>query len=179
MRYRLKGRSLAIGWSDAQISILLHSIDSLQRLEYLNLNRTILTERALPLLTRQLIHLRELEFEYIPEITLEDGTNLADCAFLCDMRHSESVRLNFSLDYAVTPNFAASLGSCTQLTELTIREAVIESSLLTAALLNLGRLERLALDGVTLPSLEAFSSVPHLATTPVARNPTRRADTGW
>jgi hypothetical protein len=80
-------------WSDAQLSILLDSIDSPRGLQYSNLHRTILTERLLPLLMHQLAHLRELEFEYIPDITPDDEagirTNLADCAFLCEMSHLE------------------------------------------------------------------------------------------
>jgi hypothetical protein len=56
---------------------------------------------------------------------LEDGTNLADCAFLREMPHLTDVRLNFSLDYPMTP---ASLSSCHQLTGLAIRHAEIEAS---------------------------------------------------
>jgi hypothetical protein len=161
-KYPYVRSTLAMRWSEEMLLTLLHTTTS-PYLQQLNLDRSSPSELVLPLLRSNLSSLRVLEFEYIPDITLEDGTNLADCAFLRQMHQLEEVRLKFSLDYPLTPIFAESLASCHQLTSLTIRHAVIESGVLTTAFAGLTRLQTVCFTPVSLRSLSAFSSSPSLA----------------
>jgi hypothetical protein len=152
---------LAMRWSGQQLRTLLMAATS-PWLGDCSLHRTTPTEDALLVIPR-LAQLRQIEFEYIPEVTLEDGTNLADCAFLREMPQLNDVRLNFSLDYPLTPIFAGSRASCHPIVCLIIRHATIAADLLTAGLSTLTRLQYLHFVGVTLPSLLAFSSVSTLS----------------
>jgi hypothetical protein len=168
VHYQQRSRlRLAMRWSERQLMTLFGSDHSPLGIRHFNLSRTIFTSGTVPLLqsTGGLSHLVEFDPEYIPDVTLEDGSNLADCEFLPQMSRLESAALRFSLD-PLTSIFAASLAACgSHLTKLTIGYADIESSLLTTALPGLTQLTDLTLNGATFTSFIAFSSVSHLSQT--------------